>query len=103
MECQLALQFAPWGHRTFDDLVALEEHLEAIEDLRAEVDGHDLGSDEANIFLFADDPSRTFTHCLPAIRAAGLVSVLSAAYRKTGEDEYIRIWPVDDTAPFEIR
>ena len=103
MEYQLVLQFAPWNGRAFDDLIALEERLEAIVDLDADVDGHDLGSGEANIFLFSDDPARALTHCLPAISAEGLLSLLSAAYRKAGEEEFIRVWPVGDTTPFELR
>ena len=48
---QLVLQFAPWSDRDFDDLARLEEQLDAVLP-SAEVDGHDLGSNEANIFVF---------------------------------------------------
>ena len=99
---QLVLQFSPWGDRSLDDLIALEERLEAITDLEAEVDGHDLGSGEANIFLITANPVRTVTHCIPAIGAEGLLPLLSAAFRKDGEERYSRVWPVGDVAPFTV-
>jgi hypothetical protein len=99
---QLVLQFAPWGDRSFDDLIALEGRLEAIVDLEADVDGHDLGAGEANIFLFTRDPLRTVTHCMPAIAADGLLPLLAAAFRKDGEEQYSRVWPVGDVTPFTV-
>jgi hypothetical protein len=102
MVYQLVLQFAPWGDRSFDDLIALEDRLEAIGDLQADVDGHDLGANEANIFLFTTDPVRTVTHCLPAIGAEGLLPLLAAAFRKNGEEQYSRIWPAGDVTPLTV-
>ena len=102
MVYQLVLQFAPWGDRSFDDLIALEDRLEAIGDLEAEVDGHDLGAGEANIFLSTSDPLRTVTHCLPAIGAEGLLPLLAAAFRRDGQEQYRRIWPVGDVTPFAV-
>jgi hypothetical protein len=80
MRYRLVLQFAPWRDRSFDDLIALEKRLEAIADLDAEVDGLDLASGEANIFLFTDDPIGALTRCLPSVGAEGLISLFSAAF-----------------------
>jgi hypothetical protein len=101
-EFQLVLQFKPWGDRPPDDLVAVEDRLDALVDLDADVDGHDLGSGEANIFIFTSDPIRTVTQCMPAVSAEGLLPLLSAAYRRVGEDRYVRVWPLGDTTAFEV-
>ena len=98
---QLVLQFAPWSDRDFADLVRLEEQIEAV--VRSgEIDGHDLGSNEANIFIFTDDPTAVLRSCVPAITEAGLLPSFSAGYRALDEDTYLRLWPVDDPSPFSI-
>jgi hypothetical protein len=101
-EFQLVLQFKPWGDRSPDDLVAVEDRLDAVADLDADVDGHDFGSGEANIFIITSDPLRTVTHCMPAISAEGLLPLLSAAYRRVGEEHFVRVWPVGDTTAFVV-
>ena len=69
---QLVLQFAPWSDRDFDDLVRLEEQLAALTE-SGDVDGHDLGSNEANIFVFTKNPTATLQAFLPAITEADLL------------------------------
>jgi hypothetical protein len=101
-EFQLVLQFKPWGDRPPDDLVAVEERLEALADFDADVDGHDFGSGEGNIFIITSDPHRTLRECMPAITAQGLLPFLSAGYRQLEGDSYVRLWPIGIAAPFEV-
>lgn len=101
-EFQLVLQFRPWGNRSPKVLHAVEERLEAEDALDEDVDGHDFGSGEANIFLFTADPLRTITRCIPAVAAEGLLDLLGAGYRRVNEDQYVRVWPLGDTAPFDV-
>ena len=60
MRYQLVLQFRGETLADYDQMVALEDRL--IEDLgsSADVDGHDCGSGETNIFIFTPDPVTTF-------------------------------------------
>ena len=60
---QLVLQFKPWADRGIDDLVALEDALLLVLGDEAVVDGHDAGSDEANIFIRTRDPLATLKKC----------------------------------------
>ena len=57
---QLVLQFCGDSLQDLDELIALEDEL--IEQLgdSADVDGHDVGSGETNIFIFTSDPKQTF-------------------------------------------
>jgi hypothetical protein len=62
-----------------------------------EVDGHDLGSGEFNVFVFPDDPSRTFQkiHELPETKL--LSGSMTAAYRPVDGEESVLLWPLDAT------
>jgi len=96
---QLVLQFTP--STDFDELVRLEDQVIAILGAAA-VDGHDMGSNEANIFVFTEDPAAALRACIPAITEAGVLWKLSAGYRALNGEEYLRIWPADDKSPFSV-
>jgi hypothetical protein len=102
---QLVLQFSPWGSDThdFDKLISLEEQLIDALAGKAEVDGHDMGSDEANIFIHTLDAHTTFSDSFPVVQRSGLVPLLGAAYREAAVDEYIRLWPKENVAAFSIK
>lgn len=57
---QLVLQFRGGSLSDFDLLISLEDKLIAALGDSADVDGHDIGSDETNIFIFASDPNIAF-------------------------------------------
>ncbi len=59
MKYHLVLQWPASTIADYDALVAVETLL--IERLTSgKIDGHDMGSSEANIFIQTDDPERTF-------------------------------------------
>jgi hypothetical protein len=93
---------APWSDHSFDELVGLEARLESVLS-SDEIDGHDLGSNEANIFVLTEHPATALEVCIPVITAAGLLAKFSAGYRSLDQDEYARVWPVNDVAPFTVR
>ena len=99
---QLVLQFAPWSDSDFDDLVRLEDQLAALPEV-GDVDGHDLGSNEANIVILTENPAATLQTCLPRIAEADLLWKLSAGYRSVGDDVYARVWPEGDASPFSMK
>lgn len=70
----------------YDLMVALESDLiEALSDT-AEVDGHDVGSGETNIFIITSTPMPTFERAKAVLERAGLLGVVSAAYRPIAGD-----------------
>ena len=57
MQYQLTLQFRGDSLGDYDAMVALEDELTEQVGDSAEVDGHDCGSGETNIFIFTPDPA----------------------------------------------
>jgi hypothetical protein len=87
MRYQLVLQFAAGTLTDYDALVALESQLIDVLGNSA-VDGHDLGSGEANIFIHTTDPQNTFRQLAPVLERSGRISRVTAAHRRTDEDHY---------------
>ncbi len=102
MKYQLVLQFSGDSEEDFDAVVALEDQLidELGED--AEVDGHDSGSGQTNIFILTDDPSATFQAAKPLLQKAKRLSSLTAAYRDVEGEDYTVLWPPDSKRKFEV-
>ena len=60
MQHQLVLQFNGDSFEDYDAMLALEDELiEALGDT-ADIDGHDIGAGETNIFIFTSAPEQTF-------------------------------------------
>jgi 3-hydroxyisobutyrate dehydrogenase-like beta-hydroxyacid dehydrogenase len=98
---QLVLQFAANTIRDYDDLVALEQQLIATLGDGA-VDGHDMGSGEANIFILTSDPQNTFQRLAPVLQRTGHLADVTAAYRATGADHYHVLWPANSSRQFSV-
>lgn len=97
---QLVLQFPCHSMAAFDTIVELENDLIAeFSDSSADVDGHDFGSGEANIFIFTSEPKIAFERAHAVIgKDAHLAATLRAAYRHTGAEEFCVLWPVGHVA-----
>ena len=67
----------------------LEEYL-----FNAQVDGHDIGCGEVNIFIDTNDPHCTFIEVkhLLVMEAMDLADI-KIAYREFGTEKYIPLWP----------
>lgn len=93
MKYQLVIQFPEALTGGFDLLIKLEDILEA--NLKtSEVDGHDIGSGEMNIFIYTDDPQFTFNEIKNLFESEKeVVCNMKAAYRDTEKEEFICIWP----------
>ena len=77
----------------FDQLIKLECELEDILCDVADVDGHDFGSGEANIFILTDTPKETFEKVRAHLDESGVLSSMRIAYRKIESDEFKILWP----------
>lgn len=87
-------------------VIALEDQLIGATAYRpvAEVDGHDAGSGEMNIFLMTDTPREAFDGLAPVVNPSSAAQAwgFRAAYRDLKEDEYHLLWP-DDGPPFDVK
>jgi hypothetical protein len=104
MRYQLVLQFPTSNDISdFDKLVELEDRLvEQFGEELAEVDGHDFGSGEMNIFIHTDNPKEMFAAIKGTVANFGWLPKLAAAYREMTGEEYQRLWPEDATQPFDL-
>ncbi len=100
MKYQLVLQWPASSMSDFDRLVRIENEL--IEKLRGcEVDGHDMGSGESNIFVHTNDPVATFAAARGVISAMGSEDHLRAGYRKFQGESFRVLWP-DGIVEFRV-
>jgi hypothetical protein len=102
MRYQLVLQFRGDSLADYDRMIALEERL--IEDLghSADVDGHDCGSGETNIFIFTSDPAATFWKVRQTLKQQGRLDAVTAAYRDIDGEDYTVLWPDGTTQKFTV-
>jgi hypothetical protein len=78
----------------FEAVIQFESDLEDWLRADSEVEGHDAGSGEMNIFIHTNDPPATLRlvqALLPRLGAAA--DGYSAGYRRFSEDEYTPLWP----------
>jgi hypothetical protein len=101
MRYQLVLQFAADTLADYDALVAMEHQLMEVLGENV-VDGHDMGSGEANIFILTSDPQNTFRQLAPVLVRAGRMSAVTAAYRRIDENSYHILWPENSSREFSV-
>jgi hypothetical protein len=95
MQYILVLQWPATSIKDYDSLIEIEnliiKHLSPVH----EVDGHDFGSGEANIFIFTSDPQQAFNEIKTIIGSLDYWNSIRVAFRGTESDEYTALWPKD--------
>lgn len=81
MKYQLILQFDASNIEDFDQLIEIEDKLESALGNLHEVDGHDFGSGEMNIFIHTNDPDSAF-ELVKNNMDDSVIPKLKVAYRK---------------------
>jgi hypothetical protein len=102
MNYQFVLQFRGDSREDLEATIALEDEL--IEELgdSADVDGHDVGSGETNIFIFTSDPATTFRLTKPVLERRQQLRSVTAAYRKVNGEHFTVIWPEGSGEEFRV-
>ncbi len=95
MKYQLVIQFA---EELFEDEIAyMEDKLDELI-VDAEVDGHDIGSGEINIFIHTTNPVDTFKVVKNVLENESInFEYVKIAYREIFGKNYIILWPKDCT------
>jgi len=93
MRYQLVVQFQASSMQDFDRLVALEESLRGALEGFAEVDGHDFGSGEFDVFVHTDEPKETFERIPEVVNRPQPERHMRAAYRDFDDEGYTILWP----------
>jgi hypothetical protein len=80
---------------SFDRLLQVEEKLLILLDGLADVDGHDYGSNELNIFILTEKPEEIFKLIEPSIASMGAAPGMRAAYCNVCGEHYTILQPSD--------
>jgi hypothetical protein len=100
-DCQLVLEFSGDSPEQFEKVVALQEEMEASL-ISGEVDGNDVGSGVVNIFIITKSPNQCFSEALTYVEKHGL-RPSAAGMRDLKKEDYIRLWPKGEKAPFTLK
>ena len=93
MQYQLVLQFNGDSLEDYDAMIALEDDLiQALGD-SADVDGHDVGAGEANIFIVTSEPEIAFNRAKAVLDRSQLLGAVTAAYRPVSGQTFTVLWP----------
>ena len=90
----LVLQWLGSSEADFEALVEMEDELERSLREYVSVDGHDFGSDEMNIFIETDQPSRAFADIQGILSDWPRWADVRAAHREESGDTYTVLWPL---------
>jgi hypothetical protein len=93
MKFQVVVQWPASAMNDYDEMVSIEDLLIERLSKRCEVDGHDFGSNETNIFVHAADPHGAFEEIRTILFGHRLWADTRIAYRKIDGDKYTAIWP----------
>lgn len=98
MTAQVVLQFsASEDVDSYDKLIQFEEALISLLGEGAEVDGHDFGAGEMNVFILTEDPISTFAVVQQTDRSIRPSQDMRAAYRPIDGEDYVCLWPPELT------
>ena len=101
MRFLLVLQFSGSSIQ-FEELLALEHRLGGSLRGIAEIDGHDLGPRQANIFILTGEPRVAFARIKSMVISAPEVGTLRAAYREISGDSFVTLWPETGSTVFNV-
>lgn len=93
MKYQLVLQLPAASIKDYDAMIELEDAI--IESLGGigDVDGHDAGSGEMNIFVLTDQPQAAFERIKALLGTRDFMPDLKVAYRGIGTNAFVVLHP----------
>ena len=102
MQYQLTLQIRGDSLDDYDAMIALEDELAEELGDSADIDGHDVGSGETNIFILTSDPVATFCRMKPVLERTRHLQAVTVAYREVKGERYTVIWPEGSQEKFTV-
>jgi hypothetical protein len=85
MKYQLILQWPASSIQDYDAMIAVEDVLIDVLPEGSEVDGHDAGAGEVNIFIHTNAPAQVFDALKPVLADADLLVTARAAFREQSQ------------------
>lgn len=93
MKYQLVLQWPADSIGDYDALVAIENLLMENFSAETQVDGHDSGSGDMNIFIYTQHPKKAFDEVKVVLGGHDCWKDLRAAFRKVKDETFTALWP----------
>ena len=93
MKYQLVLQLPAASIKDYDAMVELEEAIIKSLGGVGDVDGHDAGSGEMNIFVLTDEPQAAFERVKALLGTEDFMPDLKVAYREIGTNVFTVLHP----------
>jgi hypothetical protein len=94
----LVLQWPGASEEDFEQLVNMENDLEDSLSDYSVVDGHDLGSNEMNIFIETNHPAEAFAEVRTILGTSPRWSDIRAAHRDSDGQTFTVLWPIGSTS-----
>jgi hypothetical protein len=102
MKYQLVLQWPATSIADYDDMIDIEDTLVNRLSAPHDVDGHDAGPGEMNIFILTDNPAEAFAEVESILGSRDFWVDARVAYREVGANKYVVFWP-RDADKFSVR
>ncbi len=102
MRYELVLQWPSKSPVTdFDILIETEDLLSEELPSESEIDGHDAGANEINMFILTDDPMKSFHQVKGILENRANWANIRVAYREVSGSKYVILWP-ESLTKFEV-
>lgn len=101
MKYQLAIQLSEKEYSDLDLIIDLEDELEDSlpED---DIDGHDIGTGEINIYIHTNSPTKTLQTALTLLEQKRFdLKKIKVGYRDFNDEYYTPMWP-DNLEKFNV-
>jgi len=95
MKYQLVLQWPVSNSDDYDTLLQMEQELLDNLPNDSNVDGHDMGTNEMNIFVLTNDPHKTFEATKEILDGSPLWPEIRVAFRSVETSRFTIVWPGD--------
>lgn len=93
MKYQIVLQWPASSMADYDRMIDLESFLIDTISAGSEIDGHDAGSGEMNIFVRTNDVYFSFAEIKGLLAARSALKDVRIAYREIEKNKYSVLWP----------
>lgn len=94
MRYQLVLRFRKAAFDTPAAVHALERELTEALGGKAQLDGHDTGQRDIDLFMVSEEPDSAFRRCKPALEKLSLLDKVVVAHRLEGGARFKVLWPL---------
>lgn len=103
MDYQLIIKF--WRKSLADEsfLATIESDLRDALGDSVELEGHDVGPKEINLFMLTAEPRIAFRKARDILEQRGITNGVSAAFRLNGGEQFTSIWPLRAMRRFQLR